>query len=98
MQTIREITEDDVSEAEYTTFDSTADDLDSVQRLKQEVRAEVIAKQFQSDTSSWFSSCSCSKCTLVFGIGMVIALIWMAMAVPLVLYTVEVVRFIACYI
>lgn len=95
METIREITEDEVSELseiDYNNYQSSQL-VDSIHQLREDVRAEVIARRFQSDTSSGLcsSSCSCHRCLKVIFFMVVIALIWMAMSVPTVIYIVNMV-------
>lgn len=94
MEVIREVTadEDASSEIDYTDF-RTEDMTDSFQRLRQEVRAEVLARQFEAETSaSCCHSCSCLGCAKTFFLTTVICLIWIGLSVPTIFYIVAVVR------
>ena len=87
--------EDDCSsEIEYTNF-RRGDMLDSLQELRQEVRAEALARQFQSETSRSCCRPSCSfwRCVKVSVLTMVITFIWLALTVPTVYY---IVRLVSC--
>ena len=89
MEPVREITEDDgTSEYEYSSFQ----DSDDIQHLRREMRAEVIARQFEEETSGCCAlSCSCYKCFKISFLTTVIILIWAAMSVPTIFYIYEVV-------
>lgn len=93
MQAVREITmEETGSELDYNSYQ----EIDDIQRLRQEMRAEVLAKQLEEETSSGCCALTCSwyKCVKVVFLTTVIAFIWAAMAVPSILYIKEaVVRF-----
>ena len=98
MEAIREITEDEVSELseiDYNNFQSTQL-VDSIHQLREDVRAEVLARQFQDDTSAGFCSSTCSsrRCVKVVFFVTVITLIWMTMSVPTIIYIVNKVRII----
>ncbi len=93
METIREITEDEaISELDYSSYQETED----IQQLRQEMRAEVLARQLQDETASGCCalSCSCYKCVKVFFLTTVIALVWAVMAIPSILYIKEVVSWV----
>ena len=88
MEVIREVTDEDASsDVEYSDFRS-AGITDSFQQLRQEVRAEVLARQFESETSaSCCGSCSCSGCVKTLLLTTVIVLIWLALTIPTIFYT-----------
>ena len=79
MEVIREVSEDDgaSSDVEYTSFQTT----DSVPHLKEEVQAEVFAREYKSS-----HSCSFFKCCEVIALVIAVCVIWMGMSVPSVLY------------
>lgn len=92
MEVIREVTEDNlssISEINYNDFE-TAQSLDSFQQLRQEVRAEVLARHLQSESRP---SCfqSWQKCLKVFFLTVVIGCILLSLTVPSIFYIVEVV-------
>ncbi len=96
METIREISADDdassLPEVDYTNFQAT-DVLDSFQQLRQEVRTEALARQFESEASGrcCHPPCSCSKCMKVCFLTSVIFLVCLALTVPSIYYVVIVV-------
>lgn len=89
MEPIREITEEFQSTFEsgsdYTNVES-GPEMDSIQRLRQEMRAEMIARQFRS--------CSCYKCLKILLSVVIISLIWFGMGIPSALYIKSVVSYI----
>ena len=96
MEPIREITEDATSElgSEYSTYNSQTTELvDSIHQLREEVRAEVLARQFQEEVAAGFCSARCSsrRCLKAAFFTVVISLVWMALSVPTVIYIVNVV-------
>lgn len=85
-------------EVDYNSFDEAVEIVDSIQQLRQEVREEVIARKLQSEASTGcLSSCSCYKFWKIVFLTSLICLIWLAMAVPSVLYIVEVVGYVMYY-
>jgi hypothetical protein len=93
MEVIREVTadEDASSEIDYTDF-RTVRLTDSFQQLRQEVRAEVLARQLESDISA--SCCHCCtrlSCAKIPILSTVVFLICVALCIPTILYIVAVV-------
>lgn len=92
MEVIREVTEENlssISEINYNDF-QTAQPLDSFQQLRQEVRAEVLARHLQSKNNP--SCCrSWQKCLKVLFLTVVVGCIWLALSVPSIFYIIEVV-------
>ena len=85
MEPIREITEEDAaSELDYNSFQ----EIDDIQQLRQEMRQEVLARQFEEETSASCCalSCSCYRCVKVLFLATVITFVWVAVAVPSILY------------
>lgn len=85
METIREITEEDAaSELDYNSFQ----EIEDIQQLRQEMRQEVLARQFEEETSAGCCalSCSCYRCVKFLFLTTVIAFVWAAITAPTIYY------------